>query len=166
MKQAGIEGKFTNHSLCAMTATRMFQKGVDEQLIKCVTGHKSDAVRLYKRPSDKLIQSACQKVVEKEVSGHVKCVKSLDRTVEYSRPDTYVPPAEFDIDSYEIKPEDKVTYRAKFCKSEAVKSHKRECAFVDSEGNCTDICLVLKKINAKSTTKKVKKLKVSLEFDE
>ena len=59
MKQAGIEGKFTNHSLRATTATHMFQKGVDEQLIKCVTGHKSDAVRLYKRPSDKLIQSAC-----------------------------------------------------------------------------------------------------------
>lgn len=166
MRQAGIDGRFTNHSLHATTATRMFEKGVDEQLIKCVTGHKSDAVRLYKRPSDKLIQGACGKVVEKEESRHVKSVKTSDRTVEYNKPEMYVPPPDFDIDSYEIRPEDKVTYRAKFCESEPVKSHKRDCPFVDSKGNCTDICSVLKKIDAKSTMKKVKKLKVSLEFDE
>ena len=96
----------------------------------------------------------------------MKCVKSLDRTVEYSKPELYTPPPDFDIDSYEIKPEDKVSYRTQFCDSETVRSHKRQCSFVDSEGNCTDICSVLKKIDTTSTTKKVKKLKVSLEFDE
>ncbi len=113
-----------------------------------------------------LLQSACKTVVEKEKSGRVKSVKTADRVVEYSQADRYVPPPEFDIDSYEIKPEDKVMYRAKFDESECVKSHKRDCPFVDNEGNCTEICSVLKKIDATSTTKKVKKLKVSLEFDD
>ncbi len=30
MKEAGIEGRFTNHSLRATTATRMYDKGIDE----------------------------------------------------------------------------------------------------------------------------------------
>ena len=33
MKAAGISGYFTNHSLRASAATRLFEGGVDEQLI-------------------------------------------------------------------------------------------------------------------------------------
>ena len=51
-KAAGIAGYKTNHSLRATTATRLFQAGVDKQLIMECTGHKSiDGVRSYKRMS-------------------------------------------------------------------------------------------------------------------
>ena len=49
---AGIVGKKTNHSLRATAATRLFQEGIDEQLIMNVTGHRStDGVQAYKRVS-------------------------------------------------------------------------------------------------------------------
>ena len=49
-KSAGIPGYKTNHSLRVTCATRLFQNGVDEQLIM---GHCSvDGVRSYKRISD------------------------------------------------------------------------------------------------------------------
>ncbi|XP_041379334.1 uncharacterized protein LOC121391954 [Gigantopelta aegis] len=50
---AGITGRKTNHSLRATSATRLFQANIDEQLICEQTGHRSDAVRTYKRPSDR-----------------------------------------------------------------------------------------------------------------
>ena len=43
----------TNHSLRATTATRLYQAGVDEQLVIEMTGHRSlEGVRSYKRTSD------------------------------------------------------------------------------------------------------------------
>ena len=57
-RQAGLEGKFTNHSLRATCATRMFDNHVPEQIIKETTGHTSDCVRTYKRTSDNLRQKA------------------------------------------------------------------------------------------------------------
>ena len=51
-KAANIPGFKTNHSLRVSAATRLFQKGVDEQLIMERTGHRSlDGVRTYKRVS-------------------------------------------------------------------------------------------------------------------
>ena len=50
-QQAGFQGFFTNHSLRATAATRLFGAEDDEQLIKMKTGHTSDAVRVYKRVS-------------------------------------------------------------------------------------------------------------------
>lgn len=51
-KAAGINGFKTNHSLRITTATRLFQAGVDEQLIMEQTGHHStDGIRTYKRTS-------------------------------------------------------------------------------------------------------------------
>ncbi|XP_046578507.1 uncharacterized protein LOC124286206 [Haliotis rubra] len=50
-KQAGFEGFYSNHSLRATCATRLFQSGIDEQLIARTTGHRSTAVREYKRVS-------------------------------------------------------------------------------------------------------------------
>ena len=50
----GINGYKNNHSLRVTTATRLFQSGVDEQLIMDRTGHRGlDGVRTYKRISDK-----------------------------------------------------------------------------------------------------------------
>ena len=52
--QVGIDGYFTNHSLRRTCATRLYQKGADEQQIMSVTGHRSmDAVRIYKKISCK-----------------------------------------------------------------------------------------------------------------
>ena len=54
-RDAGIEGHFTNHSLRATAATRMFDAGVDEQLIMSRTGHSSTVgVRSYKRITSSL----------------------------------------------------------------------------------------------------------------
>ena len=51
-KAAGIGGFKTNHSLRATAATRLYQAGLDEQLIMETTGHQRlDGVRNYKRTS-------------------------------------------------------------------------------------------------------------------
>ena len=44
-----MEGNFKNHSMRKSTCTRLFRKGEDPQLIKKQTGHKSEAVMLYKK---------------------------------------------------------------------------------------------------------------------
>ena len=49
MEAGGIEGHYRNHSTRKSTCTRLFQKGVDPQLIKEQTGHKSDAIMRYKK---------------------------------------------------------------------------------------------------------------------
>lgn len=52
-KKAGISGLRTNHSLRATTATRLYQAGVDEQLVMERTGHQSlEGVRSYKHTSE------------------------------------------------------------------------------------------------------------------
>ena len=43
-KEAGIDGYFSNHSLHSTAATRLYQGGVEEQLITEITGHRSLAV--------------------------------------------------------------------------------------------------------------------------
>ena len=46
----GIEGFITNHSLRATAATRLYESGVNEQLIMERTGHRSlEGIRSYKR---------------------------------------------------------------------------------------------------------------------
>ena len=52
---AGLQGHYTNHSLCATAATRLFEAGTDEQLIMQRTGHSTTAgVRSYKSVGEKL----------------------------------------------------------------------------------------------------------------
>ena len=52
LKDAKLDGFFTNHSLRRTGTTRLFQKGVDRKLIKEFTGHTSDAVDNYQVTSD------------------------------------------------------------------------------------------------------------------
>ena len=59
-KNAGFSGKFTNHSLRATSATH--EDDIPEQIIKEVTGHKSEAVRFYKRTNDSMRQHASKVV--------------------------------------------------------------------------------------------------------
>ncbi len=58
MTRAGIPGHFTNHSLRMTVVTRMFNAGIEEQVVKEHMGHKSDAVRAYKRMSDSILEQA------------------------------------------------------------------------------------------------------------
>jgi len=44
-KEAGLNGK-TNHSLRATGATAMFKANVPEKMIRGVTGHQSNALKL------------------------------------------------------------------------------------------------------------------------
>ena len=47
---AGIEGRITNHSLQATSATQMYEMGVPEKVIQERTGHRSiEALRVYER---------------------------------------------------------------------------------------------------------------------
>ena len=57
-EMAKVEGKFSNHSLRATSASRMFREEVPEQIIKEITGHRSDCVRVYKRTSNELLEKA------------------------------------------------------------------------------------------------------------
>ena len=50
-KSANIGGYRTNHSLRATSASRLYQSNLDEQIICETTGHRSSAVRSYKRTS-------------------------------------------------------------------------------------------------------------------
>ena len=51
---AGLAGKFTNHSLRATAASRMYQAGIPEKFIKEITSHKSDAVHCYEQTLDSM----------------------------------------------------------------------------------------------------------------
>ncbi|XP_021340885.1 uncharacterized protein LOC110466932 [Mizuhopecten yessoensis] len=51
-EEAGFKGYFTNHSLRATAATRLYKAGFDEQLVAEKTGHRSAAIRSYKRTCD------------------------------------------------------------------------------------------------------------------
>jgi len=64
-----MEGNYTNHSLRATSATRLFDAGVDEQLIMSRTGHSSTAgVRSYKRITERL-QEMTSKVLNSGAGG-------------------------------------------------------------------------------------------------
>ena len=53
---AGLGGRRSNHSTRAAVATLMYEQGLDEQLIQEKTGHRSVAVRSYKRTSNKQLK--------------------------------------------------------------------------------------------------------------
>ena len=52
MAEAGVKGYFTNHSLRATTVSRLSREGVDDKLIRGVTGHRSETLQSYKRETD------------------------------------------------------------------------------------------------------------------
>ena len=52
LKEAKMEGFFSNHSLRRTGTTGLFQAGVDRKIIKEYTGHVSDAVDIYQITSE------------------------------------------------------------------------------------------------------------------
>ena len=101
-QEAGLTGHFTNHSLRSTAATRLFEAGVDEQLIMLRTGHSTTSgVRSYKRVGEKLRSitsdvfngakkfkqdSECLKGV-KQVGEHVESVENGNRFPGAVQPD-------------------------------------------------------------------------------
>jgi integrase len=74
-KQGGLSGYRTNHSLRASAASRLYDENVDEQLICEVTGHRSNAVRNYKRTTTSLkrkVNSVVQGVQSSDMSTDTK----------------------------------------------------------------------------------------------
>ena len=61
---AGLPGHYTNHSHHATMATKLYQNNVDEQMIMEITGHRSLAVRSYKRTSDRQQRQASRCLFE------------------------------------------------------------------------------------------------------
>ena len=59
-----IKGRFMNHSLRATSASHVFAKKVPEQVIKEITGHKSDCVCVHKCTSNAMLAE-----VSKVISG-------------------------------------------------------------------------------------------------
>ncbi len=74
--KVGLSGKFTNHSLRVSAATRLYQKGMDEQTIKQFTGHKSDSVRFYKRSLDKILEDASDVVLSAKNVSNSHCFEA------------------------------------------------------------------------------------------
>lgn len=65
-KEAGLKGFYTNHSLHSTAATRLYNAGLDEQLVCEITGHRSNSVCSYKRTSEKQKKSASQVIMSKK----------------------------------------------------------------------------------------------------
>ena len=79
-------GSFTiNHSGKVTCATRLFQTGTfDEQTIMSRTGHRSTAVRSYKRPSSSLVKAVSDALQPpsgelEEPEGKIKKIEAQDR---------------------------------------------------------------------------------------
>lgn len=94
MKKGGFQGYYTNHSLRATCATRLYQENVDEQIIQEITGHRSlDGLRSYKRTStiqkqttDSLLQPPASNASVKSLADS----KTPDKTnkLEIAKPET------------------------------------------------------------------------------
>ena len=76
-KEADIQGFKTNHSLRATAATRLYESGIDEQLVMERTGHRSiEGIRSYKRTS-----AAQQQDVSDILSNSKRSHYSTDRDI-------------------------------------------------------------------------------------
>ena len=105
---AFLSGYYTNHSLRATSATRLFEAGIDKQLIMQRTGHSTTtAVRSYKCTGEKLravtsdVLNAPKKqkgeaVEVKELPSSKQAVDPLkERSLEDQKENHYVVPPGF-----------------------------------------------------------------------
>ena len=71
---AGITGFKTNHSLRATSTTRLYESGIDEQLVTERTGHRSlDGVSSYKRTTDSQ-REAVSDILNRRTQSNVETV--------------------------------------------------------------------------------------------
>ncbi len=164
-KEAGLVGHFTNHSLCAMAATRMYNGGVDEQVIKEITGHKSDSVRAYKHTNVGLLKRAASTIVDAQ---HDQSLTETDRRFLLpskkdvpAEPRSKLPP-DFDIDQVPLR---KVDPQVKCVVEDSrVPLHSGHCPVADETGKCLPICHFLTSLDQKHIEGKVKKMQLSLKY--
>ena len=79
MKDANIEGFFTNHSLRRTGGTRLFRGGIDRKLVKETTGHHSDAVDAYQITSDNQ-RAEMSKIIREEPSEIVSKIQESNQS--------------------------------------------------------------------------------------
>ncbi len=159
MTKGGMEGKYTNHSLRVTCATRMFEAGIDEQLIKTFTGHKSDSVHDYKRVNDVLLRKANSAVTSGKaptcMQGNPQDCPSLETPPKKRKTNENCPPPQDDDD---------VQYVEQVLKGPPTKAHGSVCPLTNEKGRCTNLCFVLKKID-ETVESKSKKVKFMLKFE-
>ncbi len=133
-----------------MTATRLFQSGVGEQIIKEMIGHKSDAVRMYKYSNTQILRQASSKLSAEDTENKENIPPKIDwEDAEYcDEVMTRVEPETVEIHTVPRQN----------------KAHCTPCKTADKDGNCTALCNILKKIDDKQAECKVKKLKLSLKY--
>ena len=66
LKDVGLDGYFTNHSLRRPCATHLFQAGESTKIVKEIMGHISDAVNKYECTSDEQHMNASS-IIQKGV---------------------------------------------------------------------------------------------------
>ena len=93
MTKAGFNGFYTNHSLRATTATRLFQNDVSEQLIMNQTGHRSTAVHAYKRISDEQKQQVSAVLQGAQGSDIKSCYAVVTQVAEGRNSEAQMPPS-------------------------------------------------------------------------
>lgn len=121
----------------------MFNAGVDEQLIKNFTGHKSDAVREYKCPSSEIMDKANQ-AVSSDASPPATVTSSEEPTCS---------------EITELKP-----VKVSELSSSTAKCHHKRCLRGAQLGKCDTMCSILQRIDDLSEKRKAKKVKLSLKF--
>ena len=86
----GFSGNYTNHSGKVTCATELFTKNVDKQLIMRQTGHRSNAFRLYKRPTAEHEQMVSSILQPPAIKKH-KLEDEKDTMKAVSQPSSLVP---------------------------------------------------------------------------
>ncbi len=155
MCRGGLKGKYTNHSLRATCVTRMFEASVDKQLIKRFTGHKSDAVRDYKKVSETLLRKASSTITG-EV--HVPKVREVQDPVKLE------PGSSEEVNVVMHKPGVSQSHTHSVAKASVSNSQKNACPAACSDLSCSTLCSVLRKLNGGNESK-AKKVKLSLEIE-
>ena len=88
-QEAGIADKKTNHSLRATGASALFNAGVPEKMIREVTGHRSNALQLYERPTLEQRQEASSVLVQGKRRFH----EGKENSIPTSAPQAHLPVA-------------------------------------------------------------------------
>ena len=73
MAKAKIKGRWTNHSLRRTASTRLLSAKVAEKVVKEITGHTSDCVRMYQKTCDSLKRDACKALYGQHPNKLVEC---------------------------------------------------------------------------------------------
>lgn len=88
-KEAGIDGHFSNHSLRRSKITRLFQAGVDKEVVKAETGHRSDTGVMAYREYSTVEKMAMQRIIEtKTESGFAQASVSIEKKASDFVPDS------------------------------------------------------------------------------